>query len=558
MLSMTTLLFPACSGLLLEEISHEGQVLFLTIRSSKQALACPDCAQESTKVHSRYSRTLADVSLMDYAVRLCVKVRRFFCVNAACARVTFAEPFADLAAARARRTTRQASRLRAIAKELGGRPAVRESENVLMPVSRHTMLRLLRRFPIADAPAPLVLGVDDWSIRKGRTYATILVDLERHRIVEVLPDREPQTLQAWLAAHPSVEVISRDRAGAYAQAARKGAPLAQQVADRFHLLLNLQEALKRLFEREHDQLKHLSTWEPANEEPSSPTHEAGAAGAPERGQPLTMEPQRSPAHERERQLRREKRKQRYDEVLKLHGQGVSQVAIATLVGLDRDTVRRYLRAPSFPEIIRPKRTGLLDPYKEYLQERWATGQCTARSLFGELRARGYQGGATLVSDYLRPLRKQTGWRKAYQQQKSQQAQGKRLIPLSAREAAWLFICPPRKLKLRQVRALEPLRLGDEELGRVYHLVQDFRTMVTQRQVSVLPRWLKEAQACGIPELKSFVAGIYRDYDAVRAALATEHSNGQTEGKVNKLKCIKRQMYGRAKFDLLRQRMLLCG
>jgi transposase len=133
-----------------------------------------------------------------------------------------------------------------------------------------------------------------------------------------------------------------------------------------------------------------------------------------------------------------------------------------------------------------------------------------------------------------------------------------VAPLSARQAAWLFICPPRKLTLRQVRELEPFRLEDEELGSVYQLVQDFRTMVTQRQVSVLPRWLKEVQACSIPELKSFVAGIYRDYDAVRAALATQESNAQTEGKVNKLKCIKRHMYGRANFDLLRQRMLLCA
>jgi transposase len=181
---------------------------------------------------------------------------------------------------------------------------------------------------------------------------------------------------------------------------------------------------------------------------------------------------------------------------------------------------------------------LLDPYKQYLLERWATGQCTACSLLAELRERGYQGGETLVYDYLRPLREQPEWVEFYQQQKVLQAQGKRLAPLSAREAAWLFICNPRKLKLRQVWELEPLRLQDEELGSAYQLVQDFRTMVTQRQVSVLPRWLNEAQACGIPEINSFVSGIYRDYDAVRAALATEHSNGQTEGKVNKLKCIK--------------------
>lgn len=181
MLSITTLLFPACPDLLLEEVTREGQTLFLTVRSSQSRGVCPDCAQESIKVHRRYTRSLADVSLMEYAVVLRVQVRRFFCSNAACARKTFAEPFAGLAVAHARRTNRQASRLRAIAKELGGRPAARESENVLMPVSRHTMLRLLRRFPVPDAPPPLVLGVDDWSIRKGRTYATILVDLQRHR-----------------------------------------------------------------------------------------------------------------------------------------------------------------------------------------------------------------------------------------------------------------------------------------------------------------------------------------------------------------------------------------
>jgi transposase len=483
-------------------------------------------------------------------------VRRFFCCNAACARITFAEPFADLAVAHARRTNRQASRLRAIAKELGGRPAARESENVLMPVSRHTMLRLLRRTPIPDAPPPLVLGVDDWSIRKGRTYATILVDLERHRIVDLLPDREAETLQAWLAAHPSVQVITRDRAGAYARGARKGAPQAQQVTDRFHLLLNLQETLKRLFERKHEQLKHLASWEPAKEEQTSQAHEVRGEGVPEPAQPIILGPKLSPVHEAQRQLRRQKRKERYDEVIKLHEQGVSQVAIATLLGLDRNTVHRYIMAPAFPEIVRPKRGSLLDPYKEYLNERWATGQCTASSLLAELRERGYQGGETLVYDYLRPLRERPEWMEAYQQQKVLQAQGKRLAPLSAHEAAWLFICNPRKLTLRQVWDLEPLRLQDAELGSAYQLVQDFRTMVTQHQVNVLPRWLNEAQACGIPELKSFVAGIYRDYDAVRAALTTEQSNGQTEGKVNKLKCIKRQMYGRANFDLLRQRMLL--
>jgi len=329
MLSLTTLLFPSCPDLLLEEMTREGQILFLTVRSSRRTFACPDCAQESVKVHSRYTRILADVSLMDYAVRLRVQVRRFFCSNAACARKTFAEPFVDVAVAHARRTNRQASRLRAIAKELGGRPAARESQNVQMPVSRHTLLRLLRRAPIPAAPPPRVLGVDDWSIRKGQTYGTLLVDLERHHIVDVLPDREAETLEAWLTADPGVEVIGRDRAGTYAQGARKGAPTALQVADRFHVLVNLYDALKRLFERKHEVLQEETDQQQASLKPVASSE--GLAEAVPSSAPLTPTAI-------EQQARRARRRSRYEEVLQLHEQGASQVAIATLVGLHRATV----------------------------------------------------------------------------------------------------------------------------------------------------------------------------------------------------------------------------
>jgi transposase len=378
MLSITTLLFPACPDLLLEEITREGQTLFLTVRSSKKAMACPDCAQESAKVHSWYPRTLADVSLMDYAVRLRVQVRRFFCSNPACARKTFAEPLADLAVAHARRTNRQASRLRAIAKELGGRPAARESENVLMPVSRHTLLRLLRRTELPAAPLPRVLGVDDWSLRKGQTYGTLLVDLQRHRIVELLPDREAETLEAWLAAHPGVEVISRDRAGAYAQGARKGAPQAQQVTDRFHLLLNLQEALKRLFERKQEALQEAAQ-QHGFLKPST-----SSDGPAER---LPLNPTPLTPTVIGKQARRARRLKRYEEVMQLHEQGASQVRIAALMGLHRDTVRRYLTASSFPEIMRPGKRSRLDPYRKYLQQRWAEGEQNVKHLLVELRER---------------------------------------------------------------------------------------------------------------------------------------------------------------------------
>ncbi len=428
MLSITTLLFPACPDLQMEDITREGQTLFLTVRCSQNGRACPACAQESIKVHRRYTRTLADLCLMEYATRLRVQVRRFFCSNPACARKTFAEPFADLAVAHARRTNRQANRLSAIAKELGGRPAARESENVQMPVSRHTMLRLLRCAPVPAAPAPHVVGVDDWSIRKGQTYATILVDLQRNRIVEVLPDREAETLEIWLTAHPGVDVISRDRAGAYAQGARKGAPQAQQVTDRFHLLLNLRDALKRLFER-----KHEIRQEEANQQKALLTS-SEAVAAPDDAVPVPV-PLTPTALQQ--QVRRARRLKRYEEVMQLHEQGVSQAAIAALVGLNRDTVRRYLNASGFPEITRPGKRSHLDPYKSYLQQRWKMGERNVKRLLVELRERGYRQGETIVYDYLRTLRKPAEEGNASEKTAVGSAAQ---TALSAREAAWLFVC----------------------------------------------------------------------------------------------------------------------
>jgi transposase len=549
MFSLTLLLFPSCPDLLVERVTLEGKTLVLSIRSTKMAASCPDCMQVCTKVHSRYRRTLADSPCMQYAVRLHLQVRRFLCSNPDCPRSTFAEAFPELTVAHARRTSRQTESLRAIAIALGGRPAARVSETLQMPVSLHTLLRLLRRSPVPAAPTPRVLGVDDWSIRTGRTYATLLIDLERHRIVDVLPDREAETLEAWLTAHPGVEVISRDRAGAYAQGARKGAPAALQVTDRFHLLVNLYNALKRLFERKQEVLQEEADQQPGSLQPAASSDgRAEAVKSPAKLSPTAIQ----------KQARRARRLSRYEEVMQLHEQGASQVAIAALLGLHRDTVRRYLNAGGFPEMRRPGKRSRLDAYKDSLQQRWREGERNVKHLLTELREQGYRQGETIVYDYLRTLREQPAWREHAQARKKLAAHAGSQGVLSAREAAWLFVCNPRKLRLSQAVRIDHLRKVDEGLELVYQLTQDFRVMVTQRQVTVLGRWLEEAKTSGMKELQSLATGIYRDFDAVRAALTMEWSQGQTEGKVNKLKCIKRQMYGRANFDLLRQRMLLCA
>jgi len=547
----SVLLLPDATELLLTGLEFDiaKKTIVASACTTAAEAACPLCQLASSRVHSHYIRTLADLPCSGQRVRWLVQVRRFRCLNAECQRKIFTERLPACAPAYSRRTSREAEMLCELAFAIGGRAGEPIVRLLGMPVSHDTLVRLMRRHPPHKASTPQVLGVDDFAWKRGRRYGTLLIDQVLHQVVDVLPDRETETVVKWLVEHPGVEIVSRDRAGNYADAVRRGAPDAKQVADRFHLLLNLQTALTRLFERKHETLTRLVEEDRRQPNQTSPPLTEDGPTPPADPKPLTPT-------EAQRQARRARRKNRYDKVIKLHQQGASQVAIATLVGLDRDTVRSYLRAPTFPEIIRPGRhNSKLDPYKAYLHQRIQEGQQNATHLVEELRAQGYPGGSTIVRDYLRSIRQQPEWHKAYQRCKGQSKTGRTAPTISAREAAWLFICPPRKLKLRQVWQLEPLRIGDEEFGRVYELAQDFRAMVASHQAEHLPRWLEEAKASGVAELKGFVAGIYRDYDAVRNGLSLEWSQGQTEAQVHRLKLIKRQAYGRANFDLLRLRVL---
>lgn len=223
------LLLPA--DMHVEEVEIDKKRLMLVLSSTQVSAACPYCSCSSARVHSRYTRTLVDLPCQERAVVLRVQVRRFFCLAEACAHQTFAEQFPTLAPAYARRTHRQLQRLCQIAFALGGRPGARLAKQQAMSISFSTLVRLLRHSPAPRFPSPRVLGIDDFALKKGERYGTILVDLERHRPIDLLPDREAATVIAWLKAHPQIEIVSRDRASAYAQAAngRRKLPLSEEI-----------------------------------------------------------------------------------------------------------------------------------------------------------------------------------------------------------------------------------------------------------------------------------------------------------------------------------------
>lgn len=395
-MKLLSCLLPDATHVRLETWSLEpaSSTITLTLRARRITARCPLCGRRSKRVHSRYERTLADLPWGEYAVAIQLRVRRLFCDAPRCARRIFAERLPDVAARLARKTTRLTGRLTAVGLALGGSAGARLGRSLGLAVSRNTLLRLVRRAPLPDAATPSALGVDDWALRKRHSYGTVLVDLERRRPVTLLPDREASTLAAWLREHPGVTVIARDRAGAYAKGARDGAPAAVQVADRFHLLQNLAEALEVAFTAHSRDLRAI---EQARREAEAAA-QGGVAIAPSEPQART----KALAAER-----RERRLAAHGQVWALKRQGWPGRMIARQLGISRTTVFRYLRSESFPE--RKSRSdggrSRLDPWRHVVLEYWNAGHRHGRRLFRTLQEQhGYRGSHATLARYLRRLR----------------------------------------------------------------------------------------------------------------------------------------------------------
>src|SRR3954467_5578392 len=339
-----------------------------------------------------YWRCLGDLPCCPIILR--VHVRRFRCVNDACPRRTFGEPLPRIARCRARHTDRLRSAHHAIALALGGNPGARLATRTGMPIGGTTLLRRIREADLDPPLPPRVLGVDDWAWRKGSHYGTILCDLERGRRVELLPDRKSETLAAWLKDHPSVEIIVRDRAGAYADGARQGAPQAIQVADRWHLLRNGGEALRGVLDHHHRHLDEAAqiaavvTAEPAAND-NAPESEGGHGA----------EPSGTKAERRSLDAR-QRREARFEEAVRLREQGMTIRGVARALGVGRKTVRRWLRAGHAPTWRHADRgRSSLDPFRDYLETRWAAGCRNGTGLWREIRERGFTGQSGIVRQW---------------------------------------------------------------------------------------------------------------------------------------------------------------
>jgi transposase len=482
-------------------------------------------------VHSNYRRHLADAPISGRPVAIALQVRRFFCDNAGCRARTFAEQVPGLTTPRARRTGLLRTALEAIGLALAGRAGARLADKLGMVISRDTLLRLVRALPDPPIGTPDILGVDDFALRRGHHYGTVIIDIATHRPLDLLGDRSSDTLAAWLREHPGVQNVCRDRAGAYAEGIRVGAPDAVQVADRWHLWHNLVEAVEKVVRQHHADLR-----EPAPVAPDTNTSVQTTPAGAQDMQACTISPTRLAVRTQER----------YAAVQTLVAAGTSVSAISQTLGLDRKTVRRSARAGSVAELLtaHPTRDRVLDDYVEHLQQRWAAGATDAAALTAEITALGYRGSANTVRRYLQPLRS------------AQTATPRPPTPPTARDATGWLTRHPDSLTDDERGARDAVLNRSPALRATRDQVGAFAEILTQRRGHELHDWLQRIDTDGAPALRSFATGLGRDLDAVTAGLTLPYSSGPVEGTINRIKMIKRQMFGRANFDLLRKRVLL--
>lgn len=478
----------------------------LQMQSKLQDWTCPECGTKSTRMHSSYTRKLLDLPWAGVPVRARVRIRKIYCDNPACHRKIFAERLGDELKPYARRTGRLNKHLNAIGFALGGNAGSRLATFVGMPVSSSTLLRTLLNTDDEYHRTPRTLGVDDWAFRKGDTYGTILVDLENNKPVDLLPDREAATLEKWLKSHPGVEIISRDRAGSYAQGAGAGAPDAIQVADRWHLLKNLGDALKRMLDK-HNQELRLAAVDIAE---AKRKKEVEAEG---KSQKQSTPLEEAKAFDTTNITTESKFELNFKKVKSLQEQGASIKSIHRQTGLHRQTIKRYLKYEEYPEpALRGQNTEIAG-YEDYIRERWNQGERNGNQLWREIKEQGFTGSFQSIYRLIKGYPRDTDRAKLPPPLK--------IRAWSARKVSILLGKEMGLLKEEEQSYLKAFIRHCPKAEEANSLALEFKEMTNELKGNRLDPWLKKVADSGITALKNFARGLKQDYGAVKAAVSLE-------------------------------------
>lgn len=501
-------------GLAFDSVSDSTSSIILTLRS-EVAAKCPLCGMLSRRIHSRYLRQVADLPCAGREVRIRMITRRFFCEVAHCRRQIFAERFGeDVVPVRARRTARLERIVHHLGLALGGRPAAGFAQRLMLPVSNDTLLRVVRRRTVVPSDPLVVVGIDDWAFRRNHRYGTIVCDLERRRIVALLPNRETATVQAWLSEHAGIKIVSRDRGGGYGEAATRAIPDAIQVADRWHLMENASAAFLGAVRRS---MREIRT----------------AIGA------TTINPALLTSAEKLRYQGYLQRQDAHDAITAHVSHKVPLKEIARRTGHSRNFVRQISRGGG-TDVFR-NHLSTLDSHLPFLEAQWTGGCRNGAELWRRLKGQGFQGSLRVVTEW------------ATRQRLAENVSDQKLqkIP-AARSIAMLMTTKRDHLTRAETVTVAAIEHGVPMLADARVLVDRFHAMIRKKAEIELEPWIDESKRSLIA---SFATGIANDKGAVHAAITQPWSNGQVEAQITKLKLVKRQMYGRAKLDLLQARLI---
>ena len=516
------------------QIMPEPDRIVIHTAPRRRAARCPDCGAPSHRLHGHRRRRLADLPWQGRPVRLDVTVRRLLCLNPACRRRTFSEPLTGVAQPFARRSERLRDVQHHLGLARGGEPASCMAQRLAMPVSPDTLLRMVRSGPAPPRTMPRVIGIDEWAWRRGRRYGTMIVDLERNAVVDLLPDRDAGSVATWLQDHPGVEIFARDRGEIYGEGVRHGAPAARQVLDRWHLLCNLSTALQSVVARHHRATRSVAR--------------AILDECAETALALDTGERRPTATEERRRTRHASRQARHAELMRLFEAGTSIAGLARALGMDRKTVRRWLHREGPPLWRKPPRRTVLDPCHAYLERRWREGCRNAAELARELERLDAGVSPRVVRDWA-TRRRRTGTDALDAAPGSATS---RWRPPSVNWTTRLLQADPETLAGEDARFVDRPRAEVPALARAVALAGRLARLLRRQLDEALETWLDEA---GGTDLARFAASLRRDAEAVRGAIETRWSTSPVEGQISRLKMIKRQMFGHAGFDLLRQRVL---
>jgi transposase len=549
-------LLGAPAGSRLDHCALDDDSLTIVLATTATTAVCPLCGSDTSGVHSRYTRRLDDLPGFGRTVRLNITIRRFFCPTIECPRRIFAERLPSFAAPYARTTDRLRQSHESIGFALGGEAGARLAKRLSMATSPDTLLRRVKALKDDAAPPPRFVGIDDWAWCKGQRYGIIVVDLERGDVIDLLPDRDADTVAKWLKEHPGIELVSRDRSSAYTQAATEGASEAQQVADRWHLLKNLREAIERLFERHSVVVGEALKTVEAPAEPASQSPSAGATEEMPAVELTSPQPPSEPTPESPRmqvqRARRQRRVERFEQVHERHRQRHSVRRIARELGMSRCAVRRYLRCETCPDWNPGRaRRSRLDAHREWIDAYLAEGNTNAFELHRRLTEIGFRGSYGSVRRYVTKRLAAAGKKR----ERINAAKAPSVPRPSAKQLSFEWVRHPEKRKAPEQARLDAIRAGSQELTEALDLADEFADLIRKRSGGTLSDWLARGEAISNPEMRRFAEGIRRDESAVTAAVTETWSNGPVEGHVNRLKMIKRHMYGRAGIILLRARVV---